>query len=71
VAAFLEEGREGLFRSHGDHAATVEPEDRKVVEDLFRLVKVGEPLGIVRSIEPLLGEQELRLVVEILPIHQP
>jgi hypothetical protein len=29
-------------------------------------VKIGRRLGIVRTIEPLLGELELRLVVQVL-----
>ena len=30
-------------------------------------IEIGGSLGIVRGIEPVLGEHELRLVIELLP----
>lgn len=34
-------------------------------------IEIAGSLGVIRSIEPSLGEQELRLVVEILPVYRP
>ncbi len=54
----LRKGSEIIATGHLTRAEPLEVGDR---------IEVGGVHGLVRAIEPILGEQELRLVVELLP----
>jgi hypothetical protein len=53
----LRRGEEVVATGHFSHEGPLEIGER---------VAIGRQNGIVRSIEPLLGERELRLVVQLL-----
>jgi hypothetical protein len=56
---------------HGEKTIATGHLSRDARLEIGERIEIAGSHGIVRSIEPLLNEPELRLVVEILPLQPP